>query len=454
MPLLLVALCAGPAGAQGPAPEPTPVDICVNNKNGKINFLATGKSCTTKQTEYTIGTQAPQGSPGGGFTFKGGWVSLVPYNINDVVTDNGSSYISVSSDNLGNDPATDNGTNWQVMVVGGQGLQGPQGVQGPIGPTGPEGIQGPAGAAGTPGAQGPAGPPGPNPLGIATLHWYVNNSIVTVNVGNGPAGMCFDGTNVWVTNQTDGSVTIINAVSATVVNTITGVGSGPVACVYDGQHIWVANQTGANVTELNDSDGSIATTVGGFNAPAGIAFDGSNIWVTNSASNTVSAFSAASGNAALSGSPFAVGTAPLGIASDGKNMWIANSGSASVSELSASGGLLQTVTVGTTPTGVAFDGQHVWVSNAGSSSVSEIPTTAPSTPTTTGTGSGSTPQAIVFDGAKIYVGDTVDNAVKLFNAYSGDFIHGGLAVTMPTGAVFDGNHVWFSNGSANTVSKN
>jgi hypothetical protein len=113
-----------------------------------------------------------------GFNFLGEWSRTLTYNFNVVVTYSGSSYVSVVSSNLANQPDT-SATGWELFAAKGdigstgatgstgpQGIQGPTGAAGPSGPQGPKGdtgdmgLQGPIGPQGLPGAQGPTGPAG------------------------------------------------------------------------------------------------------------------------------------------------------------------------------------------------------------------------------------------------------------------------------------------------------
>ena len=95
-----------------------------------------------------------------------------------------------------------------VGAVGATGTPGPIGVTGPQGPigltgaNGAQGIQGIQGVTGPQGAIGPQGSAGNTPGHVALLQWW---SSLTYPVGSGPAAVAFDGTNVWVTNQTSGS---------------------------------------------------------------------------------------------------------------------------------------------------------------------------------------------------------------------------------------------------------
>ena len=45
-----------------------------------------------------------------------------------------------------------------------------------------------------------------NPLQIAILHWYNANQTTQFPVGGFPYGVAFDGANIWVANQTDGTL--------------------------------------------------------------------------------------------------------------------------------------------------------------------------------------------------------------------------------------------------------
>src|SRR5699024_8179763 len=104
---------------------------------------------------------------------RGEWMSAVAYEVDDVVSYNGNSYIARNAVTSATPPPSDT-ANWQIS--GGQGPAGKQGVKGdkaypcphgPQGPQGPQGqqvlqgMQGATGAQGPTGATGPQGKPGP-----------------------------------------------------------------------------------------------------------------------------------------------------------------------------------------------------------------------------------------------------------------------------------------------------
>jgi len=106
------------------------------------------------------------GGSGGGATYnittitaKGAYAGGTTYNLNDMVTYSGSSYVSVQAGNMGNTPSS-SATWWMLFPAGpagSTGATGPQGPAGATGATGPQGIQGVAGSNGT------------NGRGIATI---------------------------------------------------------------------------------------------------------------------------------------------------------------------------------------------------------------------------------------------------------------------------------------------
>jgi len=104
-------------------------------------------------------------------------------------------------------------------------------------------------------------------------------------VGSIPFGICFDGTNIWVTNNSNSTVTKLRASDGSIQGTYPVI--IPYGICFDGANIWVS--TDGTVTKLMASDGATLDTygVGVGSIPNSICFDGNNIWVTNRSSSTV-----------------------------------------------------------------------------------------------------------------------------------------------------------------------
>jgi hypothetical protein len=169
----------GPMGLQGLIGAPgTPGPQGLQGMPGAVGPAGVG-------TPGPTGPQGPAGANGASFNFKKTWAAATVYEINDVVTEGGQSYIALAS-NTGTDPANDvtaSGGSWALMAAAGAtgpqgpagsigpmgligltgaiGPSGPQGLTGAVGPQGLQGIAGPAGAKGAAGATGAVGPQGP-----------------------------------------------------------------------------------------------------------------------------------------------------------------------------------------------------------------------------------------------------------------------------------------------------
>jgi YVTN family beta-propeller protein len=126
--------------------------------------------------------------------------------------------------------------------------------------------------------------------------WFLspllNNTVygaarATTTVGTGPGSIAFDGSHVWVANNTTNDVSKIDATTNLVVATTT-VGAIPYGVAFDGKNVWVANFNSNNVSKIDVLTNSVVATTAVGSGPAGVVFDGSHIWVSNFNSNNVS----------------------------------------------------------------------------------------------------------------------------------------------------------------------
>jgi hypothetical protein len=290
-----------------------------------------------------------------------------------------------------------------------------------------------------------------NQLQVAQLRWYdANKAGNKFATGSFPAGICFDGASIWVTNAGGDTVNELRASDGSLLGTYS-VGDNPRGICFDGANIWVANQYSDNVSKLRASDGSLLGTYAVGTDPNCICFDGANIWVTNYSSDNVSKLRARDGS--LLGT-YAVGSRPLGVCFDGANIWVVNSLSATVSKLRASDGvLLNNYVVGSWPKYICFDGANIWVTNAGARNVSKL---RASDGFVLGTYSvGWQPEGICFDGANIWVLNYGDQTVNKLRAIDGFLLgtFGAGDLSFPGAICFDGANIWVVNQGSNSVSK-
>jgi YVTN family beta-propeller protein len=214
---------------------------------------------------------------------------------------------------------------------------------------------------------------------VSVIDTATSTLVDTVHVGNSPWGVAVsaDGTKVYVTNHDSNNVSIINAENDIVTATVP-VGSSPwgIAVNPAGTKVYVANIGSNNVSVIDTATNTVTATVLVGQSPNGIAVtpDGTKVYVTNGNSGTVSVIDTATNtvtatvdissskviytytNNNFTGVSF--GTRPGGIAVNptGTKVYVANQESNTVSVIdTAKNTVIATVTVGKSPMKVAVD---------------------------------------------------------------------------------------------------
>lgn len=185
---------------------------------------------------------------------------------------------------------------------------------------------------------------------------------VAATVGNGPAGIAFDGEKLWVANSAGNSVSILTP-SKYLPWPVTTVGgfTSPSGIIFDGANIWVT--AGSYLYKL-DSSGNVLQSVNLGSTGGYPVFDGKNIWVPSIPGNSIIVVRAATATVltALAGNGLA---GPKQVAFDGERILAVNTTGASVSLWNSSDlSELGTFSVGAgfTPNGVCSDGLNFWIS--------------------------------------------------------------------------------------------
>src|SRR5215208_1832156 len=78
-----------------------------------------------------------------------------------------------------------------------------------------------------------------------------------VRVGEGPTGIAFDGSTIWVTNQFSKTVSRISSTGSVLGSY--PVGNNPTGVACDGTYVWVANSADNTVTKLSGKGGVVGT---------------------------------------------------------------------------------------------------------------------------------------------------------------------------------------------------
>jgi len=306
----------------------------------------------------------------------------------------------------------------------------------------------------------------------------------TTSIGTNPLYTSSDGTFVWVTNFSDGTVSRIN-ISTQVVDLVflvdTAFSVDPTSISSDGTNVWIVNTRNDPTTGgpyvitqwiINSSTRGSGILVGFFK-PAFVSSDSINVWITIPSQNTVQLSNIL--NATI-GNSFPVGANPQGIFSDGQNVWVVIRGNnifvnGSVTRITINqlDPTLSTVTqnvftVGRNATNVTSSNGFVWVTNTDDNTVTQynIATTAVSTINLGLNNVSLKPIGISSDNLNVWVanqgifqGTQVGNNVSQISIASGTVVKT-ISLNSETGATgisSDGVNVWVANTNTYTVSQ-
>jgi len=246
-----------------------------------------------------------------------------------------------------------------------------------------------------------------------------------------PVAACYDGLYIWVACRGSNSVEMImprrNSLESSIevnwaLKLVTtaerpAAGKGLSAICYDGQNVWVTNDSNNTLVKMNQwmlQNGVLPPTsiptykysTAEVNGPQGICFDSKDLWVTNSMGNSVSRIDPATG--ACTGT-FNVGKSPKGICFDGTYLWVVNKGSNTVTKLSRIGFTIGTYPVAAGPQEICFDGHYIWVTSPASDRVTKLKADDGSQ---LGSFEAFGPAGICFDGVNIWVAETKTSMVR------------------------------------------
>jgi YVTN family beta-propeller protein/VCBS repeat-containing protein len=266
---------------------------------------------------------------------------------------------------------------------------------------------------------------------VAVLPGVFENSNTPGSAQANPSGVAIVGNRAYVANQGTNTVSVLDAATGAAVGSPIVVGSAPtgVAASPDGSKVYVTNRTSGSVSVIRTSDNKVVNTITVGTQPESVTFstDGTRAYVTNYGSKSVSVIDATLATPKVITTISNVGTNPRGIAyvqtANGPRVYVANSGAGTVSVINASTNKLidtkpstaltvDPISVGSAPQQIAVspDGTRIYVTNQSSNSVSVI-NTATNALDGAAIAVGSKPAGIALsaDGSTLYVANGDDS---------------------------------------------
>ena len=273
-------------------------------------------------------------------------------------------------------------------------------------------------------------------------------------VGTQPFYVESDGSDLWVANNGDGTISRVRASDGKLLDTWTGATSAFGVLAAKGMIFIAGFQSFGTLYQIDPTQpaGAVTTLTSSIGAfPRGISFDGARVWTANSGGSV----SIVTLNPLSSSTVTAGFSSPFGVLYDGANIWVTDASAGKLFKLNSSGAIIQTVDTGSSPAFPVFDGTNIWVPNTNSNSVTVVrASTGAVLATLTGNGL-NTPFTPAFDGERILITNVIGTSVSLWKAADLTPL-GSIGTgtgTGPVGACSDGINFWITLADANKLAR-
>ncbi len=233
------------------------------------------------------------------------------------------------------------------------------------------------------------------------------NVTATIKVGGVPFAMAWDGARLWVadlgtTDKPGDSVNVFDAKGKKV--GAFKVGKEPFSLSYDADNkrMWIALY-GENKIVAVDAKGKVVTSVDTDTNPNTVLWTGDQLFATlaGNQDNPGNTVIAADTDGNITGT-FKVGKSPADLAWDksGKTLYVANYDDGTITALNSAGKVTGTFKVGQNPSALAWDGSHLWVTLGGDKTVVALDKKGKQVAKVS---LDSVPNGVTFDGTNIWV---------------------------------------------------
>lgn len=215
---------------------------------------------------------------------------------------------------------------------------------------------------------------------VSVIDPSTDTVISTIAVGSFPHGVAFnsDGSKAYVANYSSNSLSVIDTATLSVINSIS-VNSNPVAMVVIGEKLYLSYDSGNEVSLIDINSDTVISGISLASSSYGLSVnsEGSKIYVAGKGNNTMVVIDTVTNKVEAT---IPVGVAPHAteVSPDGNKVYVANAFSNSVSVVNAITNQVEaTIPVGFNPyvIGLSQDGSQAFTVNYGASTMSVIDTT-------------------------------------------------------------------------------
>jgi len=305
-------------------------------------------------------------------------------------------------------------------------------------------------AAATATPQAPATTPPPEATAVPTGQ---PKAVATIKVGKGPDGVAVSGGSVFVANQQDGTLSVIDPEANEVSGDPIKAGTRPDGVVAGKGVVWLASG-GSDAVQRFQAAGEIVPTakvpVG--DRPEAISLGKQLVWVANVNDNTVNRIDRAS--PAVVGSPIGVGSKPSGVFVGRRFVWVANNGDDTVTRIDPSTAEVvgDPIPVGRRPRGVIETESAAWIANSGDGTVTRLNRKTGDVLGTTKVGRN--PRQLAFGHGFVWVTNNADNTVTRLDPNTGRVVGSPIPVGQkPLGIASGAGAVWVANHADHSITR-
>ena len=281
---------------------------------------------------------------------------------------------------------------------------------------------------------------------VSIIDAITDTVIATTTVGSQPFSSTLVAGKVYVNNAASDSVTAIDADTRAVVATIP-VGTSPRISIAVGTNLYVNNQNSDNISVIDTNTDTVIDTITVGTNPFSSTLVGTKLYVTNQSSDNVTVVDTLTNNV-LSTIP--VGQTPIFGFLIGSKLYVPGQSTNDVTVINTvTDTVVATIPVGTQPFGANVVGTDLYVINTNTNDVSVIDS---GTDTVTDTiAIGSTPRLGLVVGNELYVANLASDNVTVVNTLTNIVTHTIAAGSSPLSMVRVGPKLYVTNLNSNDV---